>query len=198
PHALNPSPRMPTRLTGTTTGRVNAPGVKVVDPVPAGLTGISASGTSLFVCSVSGQTVTCDGGAVNQGANATITINATAPAVTGTITNTAMVDPDNTIVESDELNNASALVNTQVVPATGGGQLTINKTDNPAEIPGAGPDPVTPGSLETYKILVTNTSAFRADDVTIVDGTQGLQASSIQASFVVTNGTVGNGGGCSV
>src|SRR5262249_60646354 len=98
--------------------------------------GTPPAGASLFVCSVSGQTVTCDGGAVNQGANATITINATAPALTGTITNTATVDPDNTIAESDELNNASALVNTQVVSATGGGALTINKTDNPAEIPG--------------------------------------------------------------
>src|SRR5262249_39457390 len=46
-------------------------------------------------------------------------------------------------------------------------------------------------------ILVTNTGSTRADDVTIVDGTQGLVASSVQASFVVTNGTVGNGGGWS-
>ncbi|HJZ76766.1 MAG TPA: hypothetical protein VKE51_33755, partial [Vicinamibacterales bacterium] len=61
----------------------NATGVKVVDTVPAGLTAITASGTSLFACGVVAQTVTCTGGAVNQGSNATITINATAPATTG-------------------------------------------------------------------------------------------------------------------
>src|SRR5262249_16649985 len=123
---------------------------------------------------------------------------AKAPAATGTITNTAVVDPDDTIPESNELNNSSALVNTSVVASTATGPLTINKTDNPAEIPGAGPDPVGPGAPETYKILGTKVGTTRADDVTIVDGTQGLEASSIQASFVVTNGTVGTGGGCTV
>ncbi|HMF99367.1 MAG TPA: CARDB domain-containing protein [Vicinamibacterales bacterium] len=185
-------------LTVNNQGTANATGVKVVDTVPAGLTGITASGTSLFTCGVVAQTVTCTGGAVNQGSNATITINATAPTTTGAITNTAAVDPDNTIPESDELNNTSALVDTQVVSAPTTGPLTINLTDNTAEIAGAGPDPVTPAGTETYKILVTNAGSTRADDVTIVDGTQGLVASSVQASFVVTNGTVGTGGGCSV
>ena len=185
-------------LTVNNQGNANATGVKVVDTVPAGLTGITAAGTSLFTCGVVSQTVTCTGGAVNAGANATITINATAPTATGSITNTAAVDPDNTIPESNELNNTSALVGTQVVSSTSSGPLTINLTDNPAEITGAGPDPVTPNGTETYKILVTNTGSSRANDVTIVDGTQGLVASSIQASFAVTNGTVGNGGGCTV
>ena len=58
-------------LTVNNTGTANATGVKVVDTVPAGLTAISANGTSLFVCGVAGQTVTCTGGAVNQGSNAT-------------------------------------------------------------------------------------------------------------------------------
>jgi len=185
-------------LTVNNQGTANATGVKVVDTVPAGLTGITATGTSLFSCGVVGQTVTCTGGAVNQGSNATITIKATAPATAGSLTNTAVVDPDNTIPESNELNNTSALVGTQVVTSTSSGPLTINLTDNPLELTGAGPDPVTPNASETYKILVTNTGSTRANDVNIVDGTQGLVASSIQASFVVTNGTVGNGGGCTV
>ena len=45
------------------------------------------------------------------------------------------------------------------------------------------------GQVVTYKILATNTSQFRADDVVIVDGTQGLEAASIQVNQVVTNGT---------
>ena len=118
-------------LTVNNTGTRTRPNIRVVDTVPAGLTGITASGTSLFVCGVAGQTVTCDEGAVNQGSNATITINATAPAVLGPITNTAVVDPDNDIAESNELNNTSALVNTQVTDLPEAPALSINITDDP-------------------------------------------------------------------
>ena len=183
-------------LTVNNLGGSNASNVKVVDTLPDGVTGISASGTSLFACSVAGQTVTCTGGAVNQGANATITIDATSPPVTGTITNTASVDPDNAIAESNELNNTSALVDTQVGSSAPPSMVSIELTDDPAVLPGAGPDPVIPNALLTYKILVTNTASNRADDVTIVNGTQGLQASSIQVDQFVTDGTIGNFGGC--
>jgi len=185
-------------LTINNIGTANADNVKVVDTVPAGLTAISATGTSLFTCGVVGQTVTCTGGRVNFGSNATVTINATSPAATGTITNTASVDPDNTIAETNELNNTSALVNTAVTAANPTPNLSIELTDDSSVLAGAGPDPVTPGSLLTYKILVTNNSPYRADDVNIVDGTQGMVASSMVATFVVTNGTIGNFGGCSV
>ena len=192
-------------LTINNTGTANATGVKVIDTLPAGVTGITASGTSLFVCSVAGQTVTCDGGAVNQGSNATVTINATAPSATGTITNTAVVDPDNTIPESNELNNTSALVNTQVTASQTSPLLTIDKTDgnpavagNPAWAQGAGPDPVNPGQTLTYKIHVVNTASTRADDVRVVDGTQGLVAATVTATQVIVNGAIGTFGGCTV
>jgi len=192
-------------LTINNTGTANATGVKVVDTLPAGVTGITASGTSLFVCGVAGQTVTCGGGAVNQGSNATITINAIAPSTTGVITNTAAVDPDNTISESNELNNTSALVNTQVTASQTSPVLTIDKTDgspavpgNPAWAQGAGPDPVNPGQTLTYKIHVVNTASTRADDVRVVDGTQGLVAASVTASQVIVNGSIGTFGGCTV
>ncbi len=198
PSAVKVSSLMTYFLTINNIGTANATNVKVVDTVPVGLTGVSASGTSLFTCSVVGQTVTCTGGAVNQGANATITINATSPALTGPITNTAAVDPDNAIAEGNELNNSSALVNTSVLAEVPQPLLTVNLTDSPAEIPGAGNDPSIPGSLLTYKALATNTASTRADDVSIVLGTQGLEASSIQVSQIVTDGTVGNFGGCFV
>jgi len=198
PTSVTVSTPMTYTLTVNNAGTANATGVKVVDTVPAGLTAITASGTSLFVCGVAGQTVTCTGGAVNQGSNATITINATAPATVGTITNTAVVDPDDTIKETSELNNTSALVNTQVTTGPPPPALSINLTDASAQIAGAGPDPVNPGGLLTYKILVQNTASTRADDVSMVNGTQGLEAASITITQVVTNGTVGNSGGCSV
>jgi len=195
-------------LTVNNQGTANATGIEVSDTLPAGVSAVTQSGTSLFVCSNDGAvppaqiTVTCTGGAVNQGANATITINATAPSTTGTITNTASVDPDNTIIESNELNNASSLVNTQVVSSNGGGLLTIDKTDTDTAGAtwdnGAGPDPVVPGGQVTYKVLVTNPTPNRADDVVVVDGTQGLEAASIQVSQIITNGSVGTFGGCTV
>jgi uncharacterized repeat protein (TIGR01451 family) len=193
-------------LTVNNTGTVNAAGVRVVDTVPAGVTGITATGTSLFVCAVLGQTVTCTGGAVNQGQNATITIKGTAPAVAGQITNTAVVDPDNTIAESNELNNTSATVYTEVGGTPAAPLLDIKKTDgSPAPSGswwnGAGPDPVSPGQKITYKILVTNNATgnnSRADDVVVTDGTQGLDAASIVATQTIVNGTLGNGNGCTV
>jgi uncharacterized repeat protein (TIGR01451 family) len=192
-------------LTINNTGTANATGVKVVDTLPAGVTNISATGTSLFACGVVGLTVTCTDGAVNQGTNATITINANAPATPDTITNTAVVDPDNTIVETNELNNTSALVNTQVTASQTSGLLTIDKTDgspavagNPAWAQGAGPDPVNPGQTLTYKIHVVNTASTRADDVRVVDGTQGLVAASVTAQQAIVNGSIGTFGGCTV
>src|SRR5258705_5252084 len=101
-------------------------------------------------------------------------------------------------MEGNEMNNTSALVNTQVVDAPLPAPLGINITDDPAVISGAGPDPVMPGQLETFKILVTNNAATRADDVVIVLGTQYLEAASILASQDVFNGAIGTFGGCLV
>lgn len=196
-------------LTVNNLGNANTSNVKVVDTLPAGVT-LQASPfetTSLFGCLPTGTTtitVTCTGGAVNAGQNATIKIHAVAPAAAGQITNTAIVDPDQQIAESNELNNSSAAVNTNVTtapPPPAG--LTIVKSDGSPDVAGtfdsgAGPDPVNPGQVLTYKILVTNAATTRADDVVITDGTQSLDASSIIASQVVANGTIGNTGGCFV
>src|SRR5687768_7948103 len=92
-------------LTVNNIGTLPTSDVTVVDTVPAGLTSITAAGTSLFTCAVNGQTVTCTGGLINQGSNGTITVNATSPALPGTITNNAVVDPDDAIDEVNELNN---------------------------------------------------------------------------------------------
>src|SRR4051812_4187111 len=198
-------------LTINNLGTANATNIKVSDTLPFGVSNVSFSTTSLFTCSSNEPalphaattiTVTCIGGAVNMGANGTITINSTSPATAGPITNTAAVDPDQAIAESNELNNTSALVNTQVGSAPATAPLSIDKTDTDAPgadwSDGAGPDPVRPGQTITYKVLVRNNAATRADDVQMVDGTQGLEAASLTISQIVTNGTVGNGGGCSV
>jgi uncharacterized repeat protein (TIGR01451 family) len=179
-------------LTVNNIGNANATDIRVVDTLPAGVMADYVDSTSLFVCASGGSpvTITCDGGAVNQGSNATITIHAIAPSTTGNIANTAVVDPNNTIVESNELNNTSATVSTSVTSAPASQGLTITKTDDP--------DPVVPGAILKYTIVVQNIATTRADDVVVVDGTQGLEAASITASQVIVNGSVGNTGGCKV
>ncbi|MCF6376439.1 hypothetical protein L2K70_02380 [Nocardioides KLBMP 9356] len=188
-------------LTVNNIGTALANDIKVVDTLPAGVTLQTPAWdtTSLFTCTSSGTPikVTCTGGRVNAGQNGSIRLHVVAPA-TGPLTNTAAVDPDNTIAEGNELNNTSAVVNTTVTAAPQQGSLEIIKTDDPAVLAGAGPDPVAPGQLLTYKIQVTNKASTRADDVVVVDGTQGLEAASIVATQVVVNGTVGNGNGCAV
>jgi uncharacterized repeat protein (TIGR01451 family) len=197
-------------LTVNNVGTANTANVKVVDTLPAGVTlqAVPFETTSLFSCSANALdpiTVTCTGGAVNQGQNATIKINAVAPATGDKITNTSVVDPDNEINESNELNNTSASVNTSLAGPPAPAPISIFKTDNNPNTyswsggnPPAGPDPVNPGELLTYKILVTNEASSRADDVRISDTTQGLEASSIIVSQVVTNGRIGTGRGCVV
>lgn len=190
-------------LTVNNLGTALANDIAVTDTLPAGVTlqaiPTPIETTSLFVCSTAGDpiTVTCTGGRVNAGQNGSIRLHVLAPA-SGPLTNTAVVDPDDTIDESNELNNTSAVVNTTVTSAPQPPSLTIVKTDNPAVIAGAGPDPVYPTQTLTYKIRVTNPATTRADDVVVVDGTQGLEAASIVATQVVVNGAVGNGNGCTV
>lgn len=205
PTSVAPGSAFAYTLTVNNLGTVNTADVKVVDTLPAGVTFVSTATTSLFVCSLGGdgRTVTCTGGAINQGQNATITINATAPAANGTITNTAVVDPDNTIAESNELNNTSATVNTAVEGPAPAPLLTIVKTDGNPDLgvpwdDGAGPDPVNPGEWLTYVIQVVNTATSRADDVRISDTTQGLEASTLIVSQTVVGGRVGVGRGCVV
>jgi len=178
-------------LTVNNVGNAPATGVKVVDTLPAGIGSIAATGTSLFECGVVASTVTCTGGAVNAGANATITITGTVTAAAGAVlTNNAVVDPDNTIVESNELNNTSALWTTNVVAVLTPGPIAIEYTAYPTSI--------NPGAQLEYKILVTNNASRFADPVAVTTGTQGLQASTITATFVLTNGQNHNSNGCSV
>lgn len=182
-------------LTVNNLGTANTSNVRVVDTLPAGVDLVSVATTSLFVCApavatASPVTVTCDGGAVNQGSNATITLNVTAPLTAGSVGNTAAVDPNNAIAESNELNNTSATVATTVTSGPAIQGLTITNSD--------APDPIVPGAQLTYTIVTKNVATTRADDVVTVDGTQGLEAASVTASQVIVNGTVGVGGGCVV
>src|SRR5438034_422696 len=187
PANVTTSSPMTYTLTVNNIGSLNASNIEVVDTVPAGVTAITATGTNLFVCTVTGQTVDCTGGAVNASFTGTVTINATSPSSAGTITNTAVVDPTGAIAETSYLNNTSQQVQTNVSAAPPPPALSLTLSDNP--------DPVVPGQLLTYKVIATNSSTGRADYVSLTDGTQGLVAASIAVSATVTNG---NAPACSV
>jgi uncharacterized repeat protein (TIGR01451 family) len=87
-------------------------GLKVQDTLPGGATVVSVTPNSGFTCSTAAGVVACTGGSLAAGSSATIVISLNAPNVacgtTQTLTNTAVVDPDNTIVESNETNNTAA------------------------------------------------------------------------------------------
>lgn len=162
-------------LTVNNAGNAHATEVKVINTLPNGFTFQSASGSSLFVCANTppgSLTITCTGGRVNSGTNATITINAKSGSDPGPFKNTAVVDPYDEIAESNELNNTGSLVSNKPAPPPQT-NLTITKSDLV--------DPLRPGDTETYQIHVVNAASTRADSVTVTDGTQGLDAASITA-----------------
>lgn len=89
-------------------GAVNATSVTAQFTLPAGVTFNNASGTG-FSCSQANGVITCSGGTVNAGSSVSISVNVT-PTGTGTVTvpaGAAVVDPSNTITESNETNNSS-------------------------------------------------------------------------------------------
>jgi len=175
------------QLTVNNTGNANASNVKVIDNLPAGVTFVSATGTSLFSCSYAAPAVTCDGGNVNAGANATINIDVQAPPVTGTIANNAVVDPFDAIVESGEFNNTSATIFTTVTPAPPPPPYTITKVQT-SPIYAGYPNVVVPGDTVVYTITATNISGGRSDYNKILDATQGLDAASLSVSATLTGG----------
>jgi uncharacterized repeat protein (TIGR01451 family) len=167
------------QLTVNNAGSVNAVDVRVVNTLPAGFSFVSASGNSLFACANTppgSLTVTCTGGRVNAGSNATITIiaNSGGQNASSLLKDTAVVDPYDQIDEIDELNNTGSLVSVSGTDAAQTG-LQITKTD--------APDPLRPGDQLTYTITVKNIDPKnRADNVAMTDVTQGLDASSITAT----------------
>ncbi len=80
--------------------------------------------TAGFTCAVASGVVTCSGGHIASGARGTVTLSVSAPRMNGTMTGTAVVDPNNAIAERNESNN-SASTSTTVV---GRVDLTIDVT----------------------------------------------------------------------
>jgi uncharacterized repeat protein (TIGR01451 family) len=149
--SVNPSPVISGQATVFTINANNngpsaANTVVVTDTLPAGFTGISASGAG-WTCGVSGQTVTCNRATYAAGAGGAITINATAPAVvppagiaSSNTANIGSATPDG------NSGNDTSTVNFNITPLQADLSLTKNKT----------PNPVAQGSNMVSRINVSN------------------------------------------
>jgi uncharacterized repeat protein (TIGR01451 family) len=180
------------QLTVNNSGGANATDIQVNATLPAGFSiqpGQFVSGTSLFGCTTSLPVITCIGGAVNQGANATITVpvvvSSTSPPPGGSLSyvTTAVVDPENAIPESNELNNTSSWTLTVPTSPPPTQPITLTKTAVSTVDPTGAQ--VRPNDTLTYTIKVTNTSPSKggssATRVMVTDGTQGLDQAAVTA-----------------
>ncbi len=131
-------------LTVKNEGGKAATDIVVKDTLPSGFTFGSTTVSSGFTANQSGGIVTFSGGSLTPGQSATLTITGTAPGNTGTLTNTAVVDPDNKITESNENNNTATASTTMLSPSTPGTPGTPGTPTFPGFPPPFVPPALTP------------------------------------------------------
>jgi uncharacterized repeat protein (TIGR01451 family) len=139
-------------------GPSDDPGVKVSDPLPAGLTLVSAE-PSQGTCTTANNTVACDMGTLKDGGSAQVLVTVNTTATAGCITNTARVkgaheDPD------PANNQASAQVCVQERPDPKF-DLEVDKRASASK--------VRIGQKVTYTVLVTNNGPDAAPEAKLTD-----------------------------
>ncbi|MCI2282100.1 DUF11 domain-containing protein [Colwellia sp. MSW7] len=129
--------------------------ITVTDTLPTNVSYVSLGGTGRS-CGNSGQTVTCTRASIANGANApTITLNAKVTgAITGNVTNTAIVSAD---TKDPETNNNTSTEDTLITQGT---DLSITKTVA---------SPVVGGATTDFTLSPRNLGPFTADNVVVTD-----------------------------
>lgn len=115
-------------LTITNIGLVNASDVNARFTLPSGLTYLSGS-SATFVILESNGVVSISGGLINVGMSAVVTLTVSSM-IDGKFTSAvsaAVVDPDNTIAESNESNNGNLLVVSTIVTTS---DMTVDLVAN--------------------------------------------------------------------
>ena len=141
-------------LTVTNNGPATATSVTVTDPLPAGVTFVSAPSTGGWTCGQAAGTVTCTMPTLAAGPAAPITINVTAGAPGG-VSNTATVS-----AASSDANPANNSANATVF-ITAISDLSIFKTTTTTTAFG--------GQPITYTINVSNAGPNAAPNVSVTD-----------------------------
>ncbi len=157
-----------------------ATGVKVTDPLPAGLVYESSATTTGTIAEtiVAGvQTVTWTAGTLADDATATATITVKVNANSGTITNTA----NETQTDPNPTGNPTGTVPISPTPAA---NVTLTKTV-------ANPTPAD-GTDDTYTLTLHNAGPDSATGVVVTDA---LPAGLIYVSSATVTGTISNGAG---
>ncbi|MEO7432027.1 MAG: hypothetical protein ABIR62_08380 [Dokdonella sp.] len=144
-------------------GPSNANGATFSDPLPAGITAVTATcgtptgGAACGAVNVAGSTVTSTITTLPNGGSVTFTINGTAPLTGASISNTATANPPAGTTDPTPANNTSTVATT-LLPA----QLTVTKT--------ATPNPFVVGQPAEYTITVKNTGTGTSNDpITVAD-----------------------------
>lgn len=175
-------------VTVNNSGPSDATDVTLTDTLPSGVTFESATPP----CGEAGGIVTCNLGALANGANATVEI-VVRPTAPGRIANTVAVTANETDLNQADNTDAE---DTDVVAAS---DLLVVKTDSP--------DPVVVSDHLTYRATVTNNGPSDATGVTLRDtlppsGVTFVSASSgcsLDVGIVTCNlGTLANGGNATV
>ena len=161
--ASNPSPTVggPVSflLTLLNHGPSPATGVAISDPLPAGLSFVSAA-AGQGSCGASGQTVTCQPGTLAAGAATIVTITADVTGAAGaTLTNTATASANEQIERPPV--TAQASITPVPGPPAATADLAITKTVNHAK--------ATTGQALTYTIVVANHGPAAAASPTVTD-----------------------------
>lgn len=188
-------------ITASNVGSANATGVKATFTLPSGVTYGSASGTGGFSCSHSSGLVTCTGASIAAAGSATITVSVTPTSVGSVVVpiGAAVVDPDNTITESNETNNTSTASVTTVVDAAPNTAPTITESSTTPliDLPAAGPGVLSGVIGDTSDPAQLFGVDFSVNDAETPAGSLNVTAVSSNLTVVPAAGLSLTGGGSS-
>jgi uncharacterized repeat protein (TIGR01451 family) len=143
-------------------GPGDATGVKISDPMAAGLSLVSAK-PSQGSCSTTGGKVSCDLGSLRTGGSVQVLVTAQMTASSGCVTNTATVTGDNKdTAAANDTGSAKVCVPPGEPPAPSTAfDLVVSKTANDRS--------VYVGESVTYTVTVANTGAATAPSTDVTD-----------------------------
>jgi len=174
PTAVSAGDNVTYTLVATNNGPSTATGVSISDPLPAGVTFVSADSG----CALAGGTVTCTIGTLAKDASATKHfVVKIADATTGTVHNVGTVS---SITPDTNPTNNTASADVTVAPKV---DVALVKT--------ASPTTATPGDNVTYTLVATNNGPSTANAVSIGDPLpSGVTFVSADSGCAFASGTV--------